>query len=379
MLRLLIVLGGEVAVAGWLHRAAAPWWQALITDPAAAAAGPPGDLLVALLHVAAWLAAWWLLAGTLHDLWSTLRTRRAGLRSPGRRIAPVWVQRIVSQAVGSALVLGVVAGPAGAAGAAADSVPVVQVVTPPVPTIASPVPDVAVPSPDDGSRPGPGNAGGGGVVGPDQPGPAGDVAPDTEPDVVPGPAVAPDPAAAGETPGATPDGSTDGSGGEPSASTAGSESSSPTGTDGAPTAPPGGASTASGTAQDPADGHTPGAAEAGVHIVAVGENLWVIARQHVDTVAPSGTMPDAGDPATEAAGAPATDRTVHAYWVRLIAVNLDAFRSGDPDLVFPGERLLLPPLDPSAVAPPAPIPDLPAPSAPETLAPTAPPTPEVRP
>lgn len=67
--------------------------------------------------------------------------------------------------------------------------------------------------------------------------------------------------------------------------------------------------------------------EAGVHVVSPGENLWVIAR---------GRLVAAGVQAPR-------DVEVHAYWVRLIADNIDRLASGNPDLIHPGERLTLPP------------------------------------
>lgn len=33
---------------------------------------------------------------------------------------------------------------------------------------------------------------------------------------------------------------------------------------------------------------------------------------------------------------------VHPYWLETIEINLDSLRSGDPDLIYPGEELLLP-------------------------------------
>lgn len=33
---------------------------------------------------------------------------------------------------------------------------------------------------------------------------------------------------------------------------------------------------------------------------------------------------------------------VHPYWLDTIAINLDSLRSGDPDLIYPGEELVLP-------------------------------------
>jgi nucleoid-associated protein YgaU len=37
-----------------------------------------------------------------------------------------------------------------------------------------------------------------------------------------------------------------------------------------------------------------------------------------------------------------TDADVAPYWLAVIAANHDRIRSGDPDLIFPGEVLILP-------------------------------------
>jgi nucleoid-associated protein YgaU len=54
-----------------------------------------------------------------------------------------------------------------------------------------------------------------------------------------------------------------------------------------------------------------------------GEHLWSIAASHLG----DGTIAD-----------------VAPYWRRLIAHNRARLRSGDPDLVYPGEVVELPPL-----------------------------------
>jgi nucleoid-associated protein YgaU len=36
------------------------------------------------------------------------------------------------------------------------------------------------------------------------------------------------------------------------------------------------------------------------------------------------------------------DQEIHPYWVETIAINRDSLRSGDPDLIYPGEELTLP-------------------------------------
>lgn len=33
---------------------------------------------------------------------------------------------------------------------------------------------------------------------------------------------------------------------------------------------------------------------------------------------------------------------VHPYWLETIEINLDSLRSGDPNLIYPGEELVLP-------------------------------------
>ena len=60
------------------------------------------------------------------------------------------------------------------------------------------------------------------------------------------------------------------------------------------------------------------------HVVVSGDNLWSIAAAGLGT-----------DDAT----------AVARYWARLITLNRSILRSGDPDLIFPGEVLQLPPLE----------------------------------
>jgi nucleoid-associated protein YgaU len=61
-------------------------------------------------------------------------------------------------------------------------------------------------------------------------------------------------------------------------------------------------------------------------IVRAGDNLWVIAEralQHPDRLV--------------------EDREIAPYWRRVIAANTATLRSHDPNLIFPGERVVLPP------------------------------------
>ena len=69
-----------------------------------------------------------------------------------------------------------------------------------------------------------------------------------------------------------------------------------------------------------------------VHRVEPGEHLWGIAQAHL----------------AAASGRPADDlrpADVAPYWRRLIDANNGRLRSGDPDLIHPGEELVLPDVD----------------------------------
>lgn len=66
----------------------------------------------------------------------------------------------------------------------------------------------------------------------------------------------------------------------------------------------------------------------GTRVVLRGDTLWSIAAEHLA----AGT------------GTPPTDAEVAAYWVTLIDENRPTLASGDPDLIFPGEVVRLPPL-----------------------------------
>jgi hypothetical protein len=62
-------------------------------------------------------------------------------------------------------------------------------------------------------------------------------------------------------------------------------------------------------------------------VVEPGDNLWVISARHLERV--TGTSVDGG--------------TIVRYWRRVVDANRDRLRSGDPDLIYPGESVLLPP------------------------------------
>lgn len=75
---------------------------------------------------------------------------------------------------------------------------------------------------------------------------------------------------------------------------------------------------------------TPAPTPPDVHVVVPGDNLWRLAAQRV--AAARGTDPAA-----------VPDRDVHAYWVRVLAANADTIPSRNPDLIHPGDTVLLPP------------------------------------
>jgi hypothetical protein len=68
------------------------------------------------------------------------------------------------------------------------------------------------------------------------------------------------------------------------------------------------------------------------HRVVEGDNLWTIARDHIAAV-------------TNRRSSDLSDHEIATYWLRVIAVNRAALRSGNPDLIFPGELIMLPPLN----------------------------------
>jgi hypothetical protein len=226
MRRLLLLLVSEGALVGATHHLATPH-RAALSDPGWLSSASAGDLGAALLHIAAWIAACWLLLGTGHDLVATALDVRAG-RQQGGRVVPVWVQRITSQAVGTAMAISLLAGPAAAAGGPETPVPV-QVVAPPAPVVELPIP-----RPAPGPPPGSASAG-------DQ-----------------------DPAVAAAEGGAPAHGRD-----EVDADRAAAD-----GTVDAPAAPGGGSG----------DG-------VAVHVIAAGENLWTIARAHLLARAERGTPP----------------------------------------------------------------------------------------
>jgi hypothetical protein len=70
------------------------------------------------------------------------------------------------------------------------------------------------------------------------------------------------------------------------------------------------------------------ATEATTWPVEAGDNLWTIAARHLAAATGSGAPePDLAD-----------------YWQRVVVANERVIRSGDPDLIYPGETIVLPPV-----------------------------------
>lgn len=80
--------------------------------------------------------------------------------------------------------------------------------------------------------------------------------------------------------------------------------------------------------QRPNDNPDPDVSLSSSYTVVSGDNFWAIAKTQVENNL----------------GREATNTDVADYWVKLIEANKSTIRSGDPDLIFPGEVFTLPPL-----------------------------------
>ena len=66
-------------------------------------------------------------------------------------------------------------------------------------------------------------------------------------------------------------------------------------------------------------------------VVKPGDNMWKLAEAHLERLT----------------GEPVADQVIAPYWVKVIEANQDRIRSGNPDLIFPGEILVLPAWEPT--------------------------------
>ena len=252
------------------------------------------DVLLAGVRLAALVAAWWLLATTLLYVAARLAHLHGAARAVGWATLPVvrrWADRVAAVSIVAASAL------AGARPAAADP--------PPAPSPSGPPVVVEL---DHRDRTGPAvptpstvRTGRSGDV------PPGSVAPrpDEPEQSVPPPAPPAPPTTAPTTAPPVP---------TPEASPAPS----------APAAPAGPAAPAAPTTPPPATTGT-------THEVAPGDHLWSIAAERV--AATTGrAIPDL------------TAADIAPYWSRVVELNRPRLRSGDPNLVYPGEVVELPPL-----------------------------------
>jgi hypothetical protein len=81
----------------------------------------------------------------------------------------------------------------------------------------------------------------------------------------------------------------------------------------------------------PKAGQEPGD-EQGSHRVRPGDNLWMIARNELERQRSGGS----GKP---------SNREVAEYWAKVVEANRHRLKSHDPDLIFPREKVILPPVD----------------------------------
>lgn len=300
MIRLVLIVAGETVVLRWLAVRSA----GVVGDVVAAPSQAEGLALCAAgLHVAGLLGLAWLTLATLVDTVLVVRDRPP-------RLAPSWVRSQVVRAAAAVALMGQVAAPA----VAAAGTPAVAMGRADLPEAGMDRDDLALLEgipvlPQAGSTAqvaltGEGHGMVAQAISPVPPERTGTVL--VDPPFARPPVVQPVQSPAG-----------------PPVAGTGSESPAPDGAD------PGGA--------QPADSESSGSAPEdrvpgdGAHQVAVGENLWTIARARL--IAAGVEAPD--------------DRTVHGYWVRLIAANLPDLRSGDPDLIHPGDALHLPPVEPA--------------------------------
>lgn len=71
------------------------------------------------------------------------------------------------------------------------------------------------------------------------------------------------------------------------------------------------------------------AADGETVVVEAGDHLWKISESRLDDILRRRP----------------TDAEVSPYWREVIDVNRATLRSGDPDLIYPGEVVVLPPMD----------------------------------
>jgi len=239
----------------------------------------PEDVIAAVARLIALAVAWWLLASTTLYVLARLTRVPAAIRAVGWVTLPA-VRRVADQALALTLATSLVSGGANAALVGPAALGPRR--AGPVVAFHDPAGQRAEASPA-GYQPRPAGPGAPGYVAP----PAAQTAPpSTTANRQPGPTYTPHPA------------------GPPGASQPGTGPGQP-----GPQTPP---------------------SRPDVHRVRPGDNLWVIARDRLAhaTGRDAGTLPE---------------REVARYWLDVVEANRAGLRSGDPDLIYPGELIRLPP------------------------------------
>ena len=328
----------EVAAVAALHRLGALPWMAVPWDGLTGwlASAPPADVVAALARLAALGLAWWMLGSTALYVLARASRVPAAARAAGWLTLPA-VRRLADQAIALTLAGSMASGGGALAASAAPTAvalprAVAAVQEPPDPPAYRPQPaglDAAPPA----YRPQP--------AGPDQP-PRQPTTTTGEPSYTPRPAGMPEtPAPSSTTPASQPPEAATSS--QPAAPTSRQEPDPPGyvprpagtgGTAAPPTAatPPAYQPLPAGIGgEESGPRETRPEPEAGaVHRVVEGDNLWTIARDHLARA--TGRRP-----------AELGEREIARYWLRVVEANRASLRSGDPDLIYPGEQVRLPP------------------------------------
>lgn len=289
-LRLGVLVSFELGAVLALHSLGElPWLQVPRTDLAGwAAVTPAEDVIAAVARLAALAGAYWLLVSTICYSAAAAAHVPGAVRVAGWATLPA-VRRIADRAVAVALVTSSVVGPS-----AVGAVPALG--ASPGFVAATPAPPVPLPPARSGEPP------------PRAPPPAATLPPGL-PGVPP-----PDRGATGER---VPD---RGETGERARGDTG-ERARETGERGPDRDRPGR------PAPDEDPTAKPSERRPVTHVVEPGDNLWSITTT-----------------ALQDAGADHDTAAVHAAWVKVVAANRDRLRSGDPDLIHPGESITLTPL-----------------------------------
>lgn len=284
MLGLGALLTGEVAAVVGLHLLGGLPWFALPAGEVGAwlTTSAPEDVIAALLRVAALGGAYWLVVSTV--LYALARASRlpAAVGGAAWVTLPI-VRRVADRAIAVTMATSLVGGSAPAALAGVDGAAPAELPGAPLMEEVGRGPESAVPF--------------------GQPPP-----PSLTPRSLPNPGWA-EPAPAPAPGSGAPEGLAD----VPDAGASQGE-------------PPGHADVADARAGEP------GEASGGAHVVAPGEHLWAIAA--ADLAEGSSREASQLDP-----------EEIAPHWREVVEGNRGQLRSGDPHVIFPGERIELPPED----------------------------------